>query len=289
MDKELIRKNIVITGASSGIGKALAESLIKDGHNLIICARRRELLKAISEQCKIASYRVVDVSVKKQVIKFADFVEKKYGHVDSLICCAGIYGAIGQFWEVNDDDWWNTIKTNLYGTFLTIKYFTPLLKRANNPSVVTFSGGGAFNSFPFYSAYATSKAAIVRLTETIAEELKAFGISVNAVAPGFINTPIHKATLAAGPKIVGDDFYNYTQKKLLDGSIQMDVPINCVKFLISDLAKGLTGKTISASFDPWSTEEFINDIPNISSSDLYTMRRINKENIPENKKWIGFK
>jgi 3-oxoacyl-[acyl-carrier protein] reductase len=289
MGKEIIIKNIVITGASSGIGKALAEALIKDGHNLILCARSREPLKVISKNGKTASYRVVDVSVKNQVINFVDFVNNKYSHVDALICCAGIYGAIGHFWEVNDDDWWHTIKTNLFGTFLTIKYFTPLLKRANNSSVVTFSGGGAFNSFPHYSAYATSKAATVRLTETIAEELKPFNIAVNAVAPGFINTPIHKATLAAGPEIVGDEFYNYTQKKLLDGSIQMEVPINCVKFLISDLANGLTGKTISASFDPWSSEDFFNDIPNISKSDLYTMRRINKENIPENKKWIGFK
>jgi NAD(P)-dependent dehydrogenase (short-subunit alcohol dehydrogenase family) len=286
--KEELRKNIVITGASSGIGKAIAEALIKDGHNLIICARTIDSLKIISDDNKIALYKKVDVGVKQEVIDFASFVDNHFGHVDALICCAGKFGAIGKFWEVNDDDWWDTLQTNLFGTFLTIKYFTPLLKRAKAASVITFSGGGAFNSFPKYSAYATSKAAVVRLTETMAEEFKPLGISINALAPGFVNTPIHLATIEAGPEVAGEDFYNYIKKKMEEGAVPILVPVNCVRFLISDAAKGLTGKTISANFDPWDSESFFSEIPNISKSDLYTMRRINKENIPNDKKWAGF-
>ena len=282
-------KNIVITGASSGIGRKIAESLIKDGNNVIVCARSISPLKELTANGKIASYFKVDVSKKSQIIHFTKFVSSKFGHVDALICCAGVYGAIGPFWEVDDEDWWATIKINLLGTFLTIKYFTPLLKQAKNSSIVTFAGGGAFNSFPRYSAYASSKSAIVRLTETIAEELKSFNIKVNAVAPGFISTPIHNATIEAGPKIVGEEFYNETKKKLKDSHGKIEVPINCVKYLISDRADGLTGKTISANFDPWRSDDFFKQITNINNSDLYTMKRINKVNIPENEKWKGFK
>lgn len=109
----------------------------------------------------------------------------------------------------------------------------------------------------------------------MAAELKPLGISVNAIAPGFVKTEIHDATLKAGPEIAGAKFYAFTKEKLEAGSVPIETEIDCVRFLLSPAAQGLTGKTISPSVDPWRTpifREFVNDI---SRSDLYTMRRIN--------------
>src|SRR5207244_1954627 len=103
-------------------------------------------------------------------------------------------------------------------------------------------------------AYATSKAALVRLTECLADELKSRGIAVNAVAPGMVATEIHEATLSAGPDQAGREHFERTQATVAQGGVSMEVPVACVEFLLSPEADGLTGKTIAAGFDPWRSE-----------------------------------
>ena len=149
------------------------------------------------------------------------------------------------------------------------------------PRIINFAGGGAFSSFPNYSAYAVSKAGIVRLTENLAEELAPLNIKINALAPGFVNTEIHNKTLEVGKDLSGDQHYNLTLQKQKEGSIPIELPVKCIDFLISDEAKELTGKTISASFDPWGKKSFIKIIPDINNSELYTMRRINIVNLTD--------
>src|SRR5262249_9635289 len=99
--------------------------------------------------------------------------------------------------------WWQTIETNLRGAFLIAQHMVPLLRNGNWPRLINFSGGGAFSPLANYSAYACAKAAIVRLTECLAEELAPANIRVNAVAPGFVPTEMHQATLAAGESRAG--------------------------------------------------------------------------------------
>lgn len=275
-------KIIVLTGASSGIGAALTRELAADGHRLYVCARRGERLAQVTDEGRIAQYRVVDVSDETAITAFADFVRADAGRVDALICCAGAYGPIGPFHELSSEAWFRVLRANLLGTFLAAKYFVPLMQGAANARIITFSGGGAFNPLPRYSAYAASKAAIVRLSETMAEELKPLGIAVNGVAPGFVKTEIHDATLAAGPDSSGQEFYAMTKAKLAQGAVPMEIPVACVRYLLSEAANGLTGKTLSASFDPWASPTFQQCMDEIVASDLYTLRRINLVNL-ENK------
>jgi len=140
---------------------------------------------------------------------------------------------------------------------------------------VNVSGGGAFAPFPNYSAYAVSKAAVVRLTETLAVELAPQGIAVNAIAPGFVATEIHDATLREGVERAGQEHFEQTQRLLRQGAVPIERVVACLQFLLSDRAEGLTGKTISASFDPWGTPTFTAWIPQMNQSELYTLRRIN--------------
>lgn len=272
--------DIVITGASSGIGAALGKALIADGHRLFLCARREERLAELTDKGRLAAYRKVDVADERQVGAFADAVGQSAGGLDALVCCAGAYGPIGSIDRLDSNEWMQALQANLFGTFLTVKAFLPLLSKRKGARVLTFSGGGAFNPLPNYSAYAVSKAGIVRLTETLAEELKPLGIAVNGVAPGFVRTEIHDATLAAGPGLAGQAFYEMTQAKLREGAVPMEVPVDCVRFLLSGAADGLTGKTLSASFDPWNDPAFSRNIEALNGSELYTMRRMNMVNLP---------
>lgn len=273
---------IVITGGGSGIGAALALDLDSEGHSVIICGRRVKRLKEISNKSKNIAFFKCDVSNEKNVIAFKQFVGEKHDYIDVLINCAGLFGAIGRFDQPDSKLWRKTIDINLFGTYLVTKHFLHLLLRSNVKKIINLSGGGAFGTFPNFSAYAVSKAAVVRFSENIAYELAALGVQVNCVAPGFVATEIHDATLKAGLTKAGAEHFKETKKKLKAGAVPMQIPVNCVKFLISPESNGLSGKTISASFDKWGAKEFKKSINEMSNSELYTLRRINLSNLDAN-------
>ena len=275
------QSHIVITGASSGIGAELAQALAAEGHALYLCARRAEALNEITRNNTLAFGFACDVSCEEQVKEFVSQIQTKTPHVDALINCAGGFGAIGIVPETDSREWLRTIEVNLYGTYLMTKHIVPLMVSERHPRIINFSGGGAFSPFPNYSAYAVSKAAVVRLTENLALELGPLGITVNAVAPGFVVTQIHQATLRVGREKAGDEHFEHTLQKLSEGAVPIEVPVACVCFLLSEQARGLTGKTISASFDPWASPVFQEQIPDLNQSELYTMRRINLVNLSE--------
>ena len=232
----------------------------------------------MTQDGRLARWKSVDVANVADVEAFAAMVAREAPVVDALICCAGAYGPIGRVSDVDPSEWWSALQANLFGTFLAIRRFAPMMTGGDG-RIITFSGGGAFNPLPRYSAYASSKAAVVRLTETVAEEMKPMGISVNGVAPGFVRTEIHDATLAAGPEAAGPEFFAMTRAKLAEGAVPIEIPVDCVRFLLSPAARGLTGKTISANFDPWRSPVFQSHIEDLNASDLYTMRRMNLVNL----------
>jgi NAD(P)-dependent dehydrogenase (short-subunit alcohol dehydrogenase family) len=275
-------QRILVAGASSGIGAALVRALAEDGHTLFACARRGPELRAVTEGDTLARSRVCDVADEAQVISLARWVDLHVEGLDALVVTAGAQGAIGRVDQTPSDAWWATVRTNLFGVYLLVKHVLPLLRRGRRPRIITFAGGGAFGPFPRFSAYAVAKAGAVRLTECLADELRELGVQVNAVAPGMVATPIHAETLAAGPERAGEQYFNWTRDRLAAGGVvPIDVPIRCVRFLLSEASDGLTGKTISASFDPWQDESFRAHLTEIAESDLYTFRRMNPVNLPD--------
>lgn len=274
-------KRIVISGGGSGIGAALVRTLAIEGHQVFITGRRVEKLCEVASGLPNVWYQACDVSDEGQVRNLAATISEQASRIDALVNCAAIIGPVEPTIDVELNDLRRVFEINVCGTLLIIRHFLSLLLKSSRPRIVNFAGGGAFSVFPNYSAYAISKAAVVRLTENLAVELADGGVCVNAVAPGFVATDIHEATLKAGPARAGEEYYRQTQRLLAGGSIPIEVPVACVRFLLSDQAGELTGKTISASFDPWGTPEFVELIPQINQSDLYTQRRINLANLPE--------
>jgi NAD(P)-dependent dehydrogenase (short-subunit alcohol dehydrogenase family) len=244
-------------------------------------ARRESKLRDVTNEAAGASYKVCDVTDEPQVLAFAQTARERLGHVDVLINCAGGFGSIGAIEQTGSSDWLETIRVNLFGPYLMGKHFLPLLLDSEAPRILNFSGGGAFNPFPNYSAYACSKAALVRLTECMAAELAPRGVSVNAIAPGIVATPAHEATLNAGEERAGTLNYRRTKVLLEEGGAPMNNVVECVRALLSPELHALTGKTISANFDPWRTEAFKGHVDDITRSDLYAMRRINIVNLPD--------
>ena len=272
---------IVITGASSGIGAAIAKALAGDGHRIHICARRADRLAEVAAESPTIEAHVCDVSNEAQVSALVSALSVKLDAVDVLINCAGEFGEIGPFATADMDRWWKTIEANFKGPFLVTRYMLPLLRKGRQSRIINFAGGGAFSPYPNYSAYACSKSAMVRLTECLAAEFVPSGIRVNAIAPGPVPTEMHNATLVAGEQKAGRLQYRRTRALLEQPDHSMRNVVQCVRTMISPRFDALTGKTISSNFDPWQTQVFLDSLSEIVRSDLYAMRRVNVVNMPD--------
>ena len=268
-------KSILITGASSGIGAALTTAFGREGHRLFICARRVDKLKEVTRDFPNAFFGACDVSSEEEVQRFVAEVCERTPSIDVLIHCAAVMGPIGQVTDVDSQAWLDALKTDLFGAFLITKHVVPHMQPERRPRILLLSGGGAFDPMPNFSAYGISKAGIIRLAETLAVELAPRNIAVNVFAPGFVATDIFKSVLDAGPER-GGVIYDTVVKLLSEWhDNDIELPIHCARYLISDAAGPLTGKTISARFDPWGAPEFTARLSEIVSSRLYATNRMN--------------
>ncbi|MBS1982627.1 MAG: SDR family oxidoreductase [Bdellovibrionales bacterium] len=276
--------SILVTGASSGIGAALAEGLARAGHEVWISARREERLKSLAARNPGMRYRICDVAEEDQVQGLFATIHSVTPKLDAIINAAGLFGAIGRMDQTNPQEWRRAFDVNTFGTYLVIKYGMPfLLQPGSAKRIINFSGGGAFSPFASYSAYAVSKAAVVRLTENLAVEMASEQVAANCIAPGFIKTEIHEATLRTNANTAGSEHHRKTKELMEsdDNQASFENCLECVKFLLSPEANGLTGKTISVNFDPWRSPGFRQSIGDMAHSDLYTQRRVNLVNLPQ--------
>jgi len=269
--------NALITGGSQGLGKVIAEFFLREGANVVICSRgEKELLVTHGDLAKIfptqkVSAKICDVSSESQVNELVAFALGELGSLQVLVLNAGIYGPMGATESVSLDEWRRAMDINLYGVLLPSRALIPHFKKAGRGKIIVLSGGGATNPLPNISAYAASKAAVIRLMETLAEELKSFHVDVNAIAPGALKTRFVEQVLAAGADKVGTAFFEKNKKWSEDGAVPLELGASVAVYLASAESDGITGKLISAQWDPWEKlHEFKGDL----EGDIYTLRRI---------------
>jgi 3-oxoacyl-[acyl-carrier protein] reductase len=266
-----------ITGGSSGIGKVIASEYLSQGALIYLLGFDKEGLDATQKELsKKGTVHVflTDVSKPEEVKRAAEEVEKTFGTVDVLVNGAGIYGPIGPVTEVDPDLWRKAIEVNLYGTFLSVHFIVPLMK---NGAIINFVGGGE-GAFPNFSSYVSGKGGIARFTETVAAELEDKDITMNAIAPGAVNTKFLDDLLAAGPEKAGKKNYERALKQKAEGGTPPENAAALCVFLASEEARGITGKIFSAVWDPY--EAFPKYKDKLMGSDVYTMRRVRAE-------WLG--
>lgn len=274
---------VAITGASRGFGQELARACARAGAGLLLSARNGKELSSTRDAilrevpgCKV-ELCAGDVSDAADVQRLAGTAVAAFGRMDVLICNAGIYGPKGPIESVDWQSWVQAVATNLNGSVLCVRAFAPLLKASERGKVILLSGGGATKPMPFLSAYAASKAAVVRFGETLAEEWKGAGVDVNMVAPGALNTRLLDEVIEAGPEAVGEAFYVASLKQKESGGTPLERGATLCVFLGSRESDGITGKLISAVWDRW--ERFSGLREQLSGSDVYTLRRI----VPEDR------
>lgn len=239
-------RRIIVVGGTGGLGTAITDALLARGDRVLATGRDGGRLAALAQR-GVATH-ALDLGDRAcgagLVAACGDALE---GRVDGLVLAAGRLDPVGPTRTVDLDALATTLETHLIGALRVIQACAPLLDASADPSVVLFSGGGATAPFPRYSAYAMAKVATVRLAENLAVEEPDW--RVNAVAPGFVATGIHAATLSLDRDVVGP-YYAETQERL-SRAIPPEVAAGLVAFLLSEAAAGITGRLISAPWDAW--------------------------------------
>lgn len=277
MKKPLEGRVAVITGGGRGIGAAIATEYAAAGASLVIASRTESELSHVAERCRSLGSQcetfVADVSDSSSVRRLIDYASTHFRRIDILVNAAGIYGPIGPISEVDLDLWVTALHINLLGTLYACQAAVPRMISRGGGKIINFSGGGATSPLPRFSAYGVSKAAVIRLTETLAEEVKEHSITVNAIAPGAVDTHLQDEVLRAGER--AGDLYQRI-KALREsgvGGTSVEVPAKLALFLASDDSCGLTGRVISAPHDPWQQWDAAR-IAALDNTPWFTLRRI---------------
>ncbi len=188
---KLNEKIAVVTGGTKGIGRAIAESLLKAGANVFICARdKAELKRALKELSVLgkANGEVCDVRSESQVEMMLKECERVFGGVDVLVNNAGI-GIIGKTVEkMSAAEFEQTLQTNLFGVFYCCHHAIPMLKKRGGGYIINISSLAGQNAHPKMAAYNASKFGLNGFTEALMQEVRADNIKVTAICPGSVNT-----------------------------------------------------------------------------------------------------
>jgi len=269
----------LITGASQGLGAVIAEMFVAEGASVVLCARSGTALTAISERLQPrlragqrVLTRIADVAQPSAVDALVTDAIMAFPQLDILVNNAGVYGPIGAIEDIDWAEWVAAININLMGTVYPCRAMLPHLRALGHGKIINLSGGGATNPLPRVSAYAASKAAVVRFMETLALELEGSGIDVNAIAPGALATRLTDQLIEAGPERAGASFHARMRKIRDEGGTPLEKGAALCVYLASAASDGITGRLISAVWDPW--PQMKNHWPEVKSTDIYTLRRI---------------
>lgn len=283
---DLSGRNVLVTGGSRGIGFAVASACLDAGARVAIAARTaaavdeavgrlRERAPAglrpgvvgvtavVGVTCDVGDPAGVDAAVAS--------AESAFGRIHGLVHAAAVLGPIGPVVDVDPADWLDTLRVNLFGTFLVVRRVARHMVDHGGGRMVCLSGGGASGPFPNYTAYAAGKVGVVRFCETVAAELAPHGVEVNCLAPGFVATRMHAQTLLAGER-AGEDYLASTRAQLAAGGVRPEVAAEAATFLLSDDAAGITAKFVSAPYDD--VRGWPDHLTELDNSDMFTLRRV---------------
>jgi NAD(P)-dependent dehydrogenase (short-subunit alcohol dehydrogenase family) len=270
-------KYAVITGASRGLGQHLAYRFWGAGYSLGLISRSIQSMHETTSRLDTSKggscdLFACDLSRPGSVQELVAEISAKAGQINVIVNNAAIQGPIGPLEQNDVGDWERTIRVNLLSPVEICRGLLPRIANAADASILNLSGGGATGPRANFTAYASAKAALVRFSETLAEEVRREGVTVNCIAPGAMKTAMLAEVLKGGAQSSGGREFAIAATVFDEGGASMDRVADLALFLSSQAARGITGKLVSSVWDHW--ESWPNHIPELAASDLYTLRRI---------------
>jgi NAD(P)-dependent dehydrogenase (short-subunit alcohol dehydrogenase family) len=247
--KRFIGKVVLVTGASRGIGRAIAQAFAEEGAWVALCARSQENLETLAKQLNDGDGRAVsmacDVTVKNQVEEALQKLSRTWGKLDILVNNAGVSGQTPMD-DSSDDLWHAILSTNLTGTYYVTKESLELMNSGSGRIINISSVLGRFG-VPGYAAYCTSKHGVIGLTRALALELVSRGITVNAISPGWVSTDMADKGIRETAKVMGITPEEFREQAIeavpIRRFIEPEEVAKLVLYLSSNDASGITGQT----------------------------------------------
>ena len=242
------QKVALITGASSGIGRATAHAFSDRGAQVVLAARREKELASLVDEIEAKGGKATaiktDVSKAEEVERMVNRAIEVYGRLDYAVNNAGIEGKLSGITDLSEEDWDAVMNINLKGIFLCMKYEArAMIKAKNGGSIVNIGSVNSFLGFPTGSAYVSSKHGLIGLTSSVSAELAPQGIRVNLLCPGVVETPMHQRLR----DVVGDELYDegLLPTVHLRRAGRPEEIAKSILFLCSDDASYITGTTLT--------------------------------------------
>lgn len=266
-------QSVLVTGGGRGIGKRLAIGFAQKGAGVGLLARSKaelDLAHLEIEHNGGNALRIrADVTDAEQMHAGAERMRVHFGHIDVLVCAAGIQGPVGPFMDNPAKAWMETIQINLFGVMNSVRCVLPHMVERRCGKIIVLAGRGAGNPRPNFSAYATSKAAVARFAETLAEEIRDHNVQINCMAPGGSYTNMTDEILQAGDR-AGWKEAEEAQQVRLTGGVAADKQIQLALFLASEQSNHISGCLIHVN-DDWRKLKNSN-----IEQDMYVLRRLTR-------------
>ena len=239
------KKVAIVTGATAGIGLAVAKRLGQDGFRVIINGIKNEegaqRVKELAAEGIESEYYGFDVTKEDAVTENIKAIGEKYGRIDALVNNAGGLGGRSRFEEMTTEFYRSVMALNLDSVFFASRAAIPYLKKGDNPTIINYTSNAGWNAGgPGAGIYGTSKAAVHTITRALAKDLAEYGIRVNAVSPGTIDTDFHIGIKSTKPEV----FKSWANNIMLKRLGQPEDVAGVVSFLVSKDAGFLTAETI---------------------------------------------
>jgi len=267
-------KNVLITGAGRGIGKRLAMGFAQAGARVGLLARSQaelDLAKLEIEHAGGNALRIrADVRDLEQLIAAVERMKVVFGGLDVLISAAAVQGPIGSFLSTKPKAWSETLDINLVGAVNACRASLPPMIEKRSGKIILIVGGGSGHPRPNFSAYAASKAAVVRFAECLALEVSDHNVQINSISPGNSYTHMTDEILHAGDDRAGGKEIEDAERVRITGGVAPEKQIQLALFLASERSNHISGKLIHVN-DDWRRFEQANMKP-----ELYTLRRVQR-------------
>jgi NAD(P)-dependent dehydrogenase (short-subunit alcohol dehydrogenase family) len=261
----------LVTGAGRGIGRAVALALSEAGAAVAVCARSQDDVTRVAEEIAGRGGRAVamrcDVTRRHEVEGMVAGAEAVLGPVDLLVSNAAQAGPIGPIAATDPDEWWQALEVNLRGPLYCARAVLPGMLSRGHGRIVNVSSGAGFEAWPMLSAYVVSKAALYRLSESIAAETRGHGVTVFAISPGLVRTAMSELGLSCGEPSIEQVFTDWFANK---EDVSAEVPASLVVYLASGAADVLSGRNLDVSDD---VAQMVARAAEIEEHDLYVMRQ----------------
>lgn len=266
----------LITGGGRGIGRAIALAYAKEGAKLVLAARTvNELEETAKEVRSLGAEAFVfqaDVTSQIEVEEVVQKTLERCSAIDVLVNSAGMAGPIGALQDNDVSYWIRTIQVNLIGTYLCCRSVIPIMLKQDRGKIINLSGSGSTSAPYHLSAYGSSKAAVIRLTEILSLELAHTNVQVNALGPGSINTRMWEQIRDDAGAVGDTELYEFGKRVTSGGGASIEKAAELAVWLASDTSASLSGRLIHAVTDDF--PNLASRISDVMASDAYTLRRM---------------